>query len=95
MKVKTIIEHTMASGHFYRMCNRCWLHVDSNGDIDQDYYTARQYFAFMAHPIECRCRHEFERPDTREELLKKIDASCRLNSELSAILKDIVQAMKI
>lgn len=99
MRSKTIITHTdYRKGVVLRWCLKCNLHLDEKGEIDQDFYTARQYFEFMAVPLEMRCDHMCERPDTREDLLKKIDEARHDPFDwpkLMAVLKDIVKAMKI
>jgi hypothetical protein len=66
--------------------------LDVNGVIDQDYYTARKYFKLMSVPLEDRCSHSTEKPDSKEELIKRI-GSMPERSELRDLLADIVRRL--
>ena len=97
MKVKTIVEHKLSTGEIMRICVRCNLYLDKNGEIDLDYYTARQYLRLMETPVEERCAHETVKPDSKEELIKKVDEATRssfLNTyKIAVILKEIIRRL--
>jgi hypothetical protein len=87
-----IVEHTYSDGKLMRWCARCMLHVDKNNEVDQDYYTARQYFKFMAVPVEDRCKHSAYFSDTKEELKKRVlKAGC--TPELESLLTEIIRRL--
>jgi len=94
MKKSTIIEHTLSNGKIRRWCVRCGLHVDANGEIDLDHYTARQYLALTAILPERRCDHLTK--EKNEELLEKIGAmhdQGHLDYRLRNLLQDIVRRL--
>ena len=93
MKVKTIIEHKLSSGKTLRSCIRCLAYVDENLSLDLDYYTARQYLKFMEVPPEKRCTHETMKPDSKEELIKKVDECWPHSSQLATLLKEIIRRL--
>jgi hypothetical protein len=72
MRVPSVVVHTTSAGKQERWCMRCGLHVDEKYQIDLDYYTARQYLKIME-GLKSACDHHHERPDSKEELAKKVD----------------------
>lgn len=96
MKVKTIVEHKTADGHILRWCMRCGVHLDKEGGIDLDFYTARQYIKLMAVPLAERCDHSCERPDSKEHLLNEVKQAFlngALNEEQRELLEKIVRRL--
>lgn len=91
MRSKVIALHTTPDGKTNRWCVKCDLHVDEKGEIDQDFYTARQYLKFTAVPVEQRCDHAVDRPDTKEELLKRVEISFTGNQR--DILREIIRRL--
>lgn len=72
-----------AHGRDINMCLRCLLVVDENGDPDKDYYSARQYFAFMSIPAASRCKHQRETPDKKQPIFVKLEEIMKLVRELN------------
>ncbi len=94
MKAKTIVNHVTADGKDLRWCMMCGVHLDKEGNIDLDFYTARQYIKLTAVPIEQRCKHEADRPDGKEELLKKVDnVFASLYPGQRELIKDIIRRL--
>lgn len=91
-KKNTIITYYESNGRASRWCMRCNMHVNENGEIDQDYYTARQYSKFLAIPFEDRCDHN--RPDTKEELEKRVETVFAGSSDgQRALLREIIRRL--
>lgn len=92
MKQSTTIMCKDEKGKTLRWCMRCGLHLDEKGEIDQDYYTARQYFRLTAISPEARCSHEREVPDSKEELINKANRVILL-PDFIELLKEIIQRL--
>jgi len=92
MKVKTIVSVANLDRKSLRWCMRCGVHLDKEDNIDLDFYTARQYVKLTAVPLSKRCYHSCERPDTKEELIKKI-GGLPLTSEIRDVLAGIVRRL--
>lgn len=57
-ELSTVYSHTLLSGKVYQQCNKCLLYVDNNGNPDQDWYSAREYFRLMNIDPDKKCKHE-------------------------------------
>jgi hypothetical protein len=96
----TIVEHIPTSyrgtriAPIERWCMQCGVHVDTDGNIDLDFYTARQYLKFMAVPVEQRCKHQIDVPAqmTNKELLIEI-GNVAIVPDLRLLLAAIVRRL--
>jgi hypothetical protein len=96
MTIKTVIEHTMTDRTVLRWCMQCGLHVGKDGKIDLDFYTARQYLRIMDRPTHLLCEHERQVEDSKEELLKKVEAINTVGSmkELFDVFDNMKELLK-
>jgi hypothetical protein len=91
---KTIIEHKDVSGVIQRWCMKCGIHLDSKGEIDQDFYSYRKYLKLMEIPFERRCNHSSEasRNATNEEL-KIMIGNVNMTADFRNLLCAIIERL--